>query len=101
MLQQAYDDREMKKSQVYDWHKHFYDGHESVDSGLCSGRPSVSSNEANVERVWEVVRSDERKPVDQIASESGISVESCHSIIHDVLNVCRVCRRLLPWMLTR
>ena len=51
MLQQAYDDREMKKSQVYDWHKHFYDGHESVDSGLCSGRPSVSSNEANVERV--------------------------------------------------
>jgi len=27
MLQQACDDREMKKSQVYDWHKHFYDGH--------------------------------------------------------------------------
>ena len=51
MLQQAYDDREMKKSQVYDWHKHFYDGHGSVDSDLCSGHPSVSSNEANVERV--------------------------------------------------
>jgi hypothetical protein len=51
ILQQAYDDREMKKSQVYDWHKHFYNGHGSVDSDLCSGRPSVSSNEANVERV--------------------------------------------------
>jgi hypothetical protein len=51
MLQQVYDDREMKKSQVYDWHKHFCDGLESVDSDLFSGRPSVSSNEANVERV--------------------------------------------------
>ena len=51
MLQQAYDDREMKNSQVYDWHKHFCDGHESVDSDLCSGRPSMSLNEANVEHV--------------------------------------------------
>jgi hypothetical protein len=99
MLQQVYDDREMKNSQVYDWHKHFYDGHESVDSDLCSGRPSVSSNEANVERMWEIVRSGERKSVDQIASESGISMESCHIILHDMSNMCRICQHLLPWML--
>ena len=101
MLQQAYDDREMKNSQVYDWHKHFCDGHESVDSDLCSGRPSMSSNEANVECVWEIVRSDGRVSVDQIAPGSGISVESCHSILHDVLNMHRVCLHLMPWMLTR
>ena len=60
----------MKKLQVYHRHKHFCDGHVSVDSDLCSGRPSVASNEANVEHVWESVRSDERKCVCQIASES-------------------------------
>jgi len=41
----------MKKLQVYDWHKHSCDGHVSVDSDMCSGHPSVASNEANVERV--------------------------------------------------
>jgi hypothetical protein len=38
----------MEKSLVYDWHKHFHDGHKSVENDLCSGRPSTSTNEANV-----------------------------------------------------
>jgi hypothetical protein len=99
MLQQAYGDREMKKSQVYGWHKHFCDGQENVDSDLCSGRPSTSANEANVKCVCEIVRSDEGKSVNQIASKIGISVGSCHGILRDVLNMCRVCQ--VPRMLTR
>ena len=68
---------------------------------ICVVVAHQSSNEPNVEHVWEIVRSDKRKSVDQIASESGISVENCHNILHDVLNMCRVCQHLLPWMLTR
>ena len=89
----------MKIPGIYDWHKHFCDGHESVDSDLCSGCPSVSTNEANVEQVCEIARSGERKSVDKIASETGISVGSCHSILHDVLNMCHVCQHLIPLML--
>lgn len=39
----------------------------------------------------EVVGSDSRKSVDQIASEDGISVWNCHSILHELLNMRRVC----------
>jgi hypothetical protein len=58
MLQQVYDDRAMKKSQVCDWRKCFHDGCESVDNDPCSGHPSLSTNKANVEHVPEIVRSD-------------------------------------------
>jgi hypothetical protein len=40
--------------------------------------------------VQEIMRSDRQQSVDQTASENGISFGSCHSILHDVLNVCNV-----------
>jgi len=33
------------------WHKPFPDGHEIVDE-LCSGHPSTSTNEENIECMW-------------------------------------------------
>ena len=51
MLQQTYDDRTMKQFQVYDWHKRSHDGREAIDDDPCSGRPSTSTNEANVVHV--------------------------------------------------
>jgi D-aminopeptidase len=71
-------------------------GHESVDDDPRIGRPSTSTSEANFERVREIMTSDRNKSVDQIASEVGISVGSCHSILRNVLNMCHVCQHLLP-----
>jgi hypothetical protein len=71
----------------------------SVDNDLCSGRPSMSINEESVQHVTEIVRSDRKKFVDQTASEVGISVGSCHSILHDVLNMCSICQLSVPRML--
>jgi hypothetical protein len=51
MSQQAYGDRAMKKSQVYDWHKRFQDGRESADCDAPSVRASTSINKASVGRV--------------------------------------------------
>ena len=51
MLQQAYGDRAMKQFQVEDWHKRSHDGRETIDDDPRSGRPSTSTNEANVEHV--------------------------------------------------
>jgi len=95
MLQQAYGDRAMKKSQVCVWHKCFHDGCESVDVDTCSGHPSMSTNKANVKHVPETVRSDRRKSVDQIASEVRISLGSFHTILHDMLNMYNICQHLV------
>jgi len=39
-------------------------GHESVDGDPHIGRPATSTNEANFERVREIMRSDRNKSVD-------------------------------------
>jgi len=95
MLQQVYGDRALKKYQVCVKHKCFHVGYKSVDSDPCSGHPSMSTNKANVKHVPEIVRSDRRKAVDQIASEVGISIGSCHTTLHDVMNMHRICQHLV------
>jgi hypothetical protein len=74
-------------------------GHESVDDDPRIGRPSTSTSEANFEGVREIMRSDRNKSVDQVASEVGISVGSCHSILHNVLNMRHFFQHLVPRVL--
>jgi transposase len=59
---------------VYDWHKRFSEGREGFDDDPCSGRPSESTNEANVDRVREIVRDEQKENVDQTTEEFVISV---------------------------
>lgn len=100
MLQQAYVDTAVKRSQVHDWHKSFQYGRKSVDDDPSSCGPSMPKNKPSVERVREFVRSDRRNFVYEIAPEVGISEGSFHSILHDVLIVSTFCHHLLPRMLT-
>jgi hypothetical protein len=65
-------------------------GHDDVDDDPGIGCPSTSTSDANFECVREVIGSERSKSVDQIASDVGISVGSCHSILHDVLNMRHV-----------
>ena len=67
----------------------------SVDNDLHSDHPPMSTNEAKVECVEYIVRSDGRKSVNQFVSEGRISVRSCHGICHDVLNMRLVCQQLV------
>jgi hypothetical protein len=61
VFQQECGDRVVTKSEVCDRHKHFHERCRSIDSDLRSDCLAMSTNEANVERVQEIVRSDRRK----------------------------------------
>jgi len=76
------------------------DARERFGDDPRSGRPSTSTNEAHVKRVREIVRSGRRKYVDQIESAVGISVGNFQRILHDVLNMRRVCLHLISRLLT-
>jgi ribosomal protein S25 len=99
-LNKAYGDTAMKKSQVFEWHKRFREGRVSVDDDKRSGRPPTAINNENIERVRNIVRADRRLSVKKIASEVGISVGSCHSILLNELHMHRVCQHMVPKMLS-
>ncbi|BFY99223.1 hypothetical protein BsWGS_02263 [Bradybaena similaris] len=87
LLNKAYGATAMKKSQVFEWHKRFREGRVNVGDDVRSGRPATSINNENIERVRNVARADKRLSVAKIASEVGISVGSCHTILHNELHM--------------
>ena len=56
MLQNAYGDHCLGRTQCYDWFKCFKDGREAVDDDPSSGSPSTSTDVAHVTKVNEIVR---------------------------------------------
>jgi hypothetical protein len=45
----------MSHTGVFEWHKKFVEGQEEVEDDECSGHPSTSKTEENVEKIGEIV----------------------------------------------
>lgn len=96
MLQKAFGDCVMSKTQAYDWYKAFQSGRESVEDLPRSGRPSTSSTEQNVEKVKEIVNENRHASLRKIAHDLNMSHESVRTILTDILGMRRVAARLVP-----
>ena len=73
MLKIAFGEEAMCRTQTYEWWKRFKEGRTSVDDDPRSGRPSTSKTDDNVAKVLEVIRSNRRLTVREIAEEVSIS----------------------------
>jgi len=60
LLQQAYGEDEMGRTQVFDWFSRFKEGRTSFESDPRSGRPSTSRNEEMIAKVRIIVRNSRR-----------------------------------------
>ena len=100
LLQQAYAEDSMGRTQVFDWFRRFKEGRTSVESDPQSGRPSASKNEEMIAKVRTVVRNNRRLTVREIAVDCGISVGSCDAVLTDDLHMKRVCAKFVPRLLT-
>jgi len=115
LLQQAYGEDAMGRTQVFDWFRPFNplnaelnpichllallgvhpilhvsrirvkEGKTSVESDPRSGRPSTSRNEEMIAKVRTIFRNNRRLTVREIADDCGISVGSCNAILTDDL----------------
>jgi len=80
-------DRAMEKSLVYAWHKHFNVGHKSVDNDLCIGCPSMPTNEASVQHVREIMRSDRKN----LSTKLHQRLEFLLEVVTVFFMMCRTC----------
>ncbi|GBL86737.1 Putative uncharacterized protein FLJ37770 [Araneus ventricosus] len=100
MLKKAYGSDAIKKTAVYEWHKRFLEGRTNIEDDPRTG-PSPLPRQMKMLRAFEksCVQTDELT-VEAIASELGISHGSVHSILHDDLNMHRICLHMVPKMLS-
>lgn len=100
MIKTAYGDNAIGRSSVFEWHKLFREGREEVEDAARSGRPSTSKTEENVARVKNLLDSDRRLTVRMIADQLGIAKTQVHEIVHEKLQMRKLCAKLVPRVLT-
>jgi len=100
MLKISFRVEAMGRTQTYEWWKRFKEGRTSVDDDPCSGRPSTSKTDDNVAKVREVIRSNRRLTVREVAEEVSISKTVCHEILTENLGMHRMAAKFVPRLLT-
>ncbi|UYV72490.1 hypothetical protein LAZ67_9003364 [Cordylochernes scorpioides] len=101
ILRKAFKDDCISRSQSGKWHKAFKEGREEVADEPRSGRPTTSRTDENVDRVLEVLRTDRRLSIQQIADTLHMSTFVVHGIVTEDLQMRKVCAKLVPKVLTQ
>jgi len=101
MLQKAFKEEALSRTQVFEWFARFKRGEMSVEDHPHSGRPSTSHTDENVEKIREQINEDHRYTIDEISEATGVSWSSCQQILTVDLNVRRVATKFVPRLLTQ
>jgi hypothetical protein len=100
MLKIAFGEEAMCRTQTYELWKRFKEGRTLVDDDPRSGRPSTSKTDDNVANVREVIRSNRRLTVREVAEEVSISKTVCHEILAENLGMHHIAAKFVPRLLT-
>ncbi|XP_033224565.1 protein GVQW3-like [Belonocnema kinseyi] len=100
MLQKAFKDECIAKTQIKEWYRRFKSGRTSLDSDPRSGRPSTGTSSDNVERVRVAVEQDRRLNVRELEDELGIPKSTVWRILTENLGMTRVCAKFILKLLT-
>ena len=100
MIRTVYGDDSLSRTQCYEWFRRFKEGRESVEDDHRSGRPSTSTDDFHVNQVNELVRSNRRLTVREMADDCDISFGSCQTILSEHLGMRRIAAKLVPRQLS-
>ena len=81
---------------VFNWFRGFQRTKFSVQDAPRSGPPSTSVTEQTIDAVGKTIEDDPHSMYQQIEAILGISSTTINSIIHDYLNLRKVCARWVP-----
>ena len=100
MLQQAYGEDCLSRTQCYEWYQRFKSGRTSTENDPKSRRASSSTGDDHIEKVRSVIRENRRLTVREVSEEVGICKSSCHTILTEKLKIYRVAAKFVPRLLT-
>ena len=100
MLQQAFGDECMSRTQCFEWYSHFKTGRTSIDEDPRIGRPSTSTDDVHIDAVRDLILQNRRLTIREIAEDIGISFGSSQAILTEKLNMHRVASKFVPRVLT-
>ncbi|UYV75682.1 hypothetical protein LAZ67_13000992 [Cordylochernes scorpioides] len=87
LMNEAYEDEKLSRTQSYFWYKRFKDGRKSIADDSRSGRPLTSTTDRNIGQVRDLIIAERKITIDNISEIFGISYGSFQNIIGEHLNI--------------
>ena len=87
------------RASVFEWHKRFKEGRESVsDDGRCGRNKEVNTPEL-IGRIKIFMDKDHRVSIETISAQFGVSEGTVHTIIREELKMRKICTNFVPRVL--
>ena len=89
----------MNQASVFEWHKRFKEGRESVrDDERCARSKEVITLEL-IGQIMNFIDNDRRVSIETISAQFDISVGTVHTIIREELKMQKICAKFTPRVL--
>ena len=99
MLQTAFGASCMNQAWVFEWHKRFKEGRESVrDDERCGRNKEVRTPEL-IGQIKNFMDKDCRVSIETISAQFDVSVGTVHTIIREELKMQKICAKFVPRVL--
>ena len=98
MLQTAFRPSCVNRASVFEWHKRFKEGRESVRDERCGRSKEVRTPEF-IGQIKNFMDKDRRVSIETISAQFGVSVGTVHTIIHEELKMRKICAKFVPRVL--
>lgn len=100
-MAKVYGDECPSMATVYRWHSEFKRGRDSAEDDVRSGRPTTSTTDENADTVHDLIMTDRRLTIEMMAEILDISFGSVWTIIHEHLDMRKVCAQWVPKILRK
>ena len=102
MLRTAFGEQCLSRDGIFEWHKRFEEGRDTVvDNSPRSGRPTTSKNwRLCCACAGELIRANRRLTIRELSVEVGVSYGTCQAILTQDLNMRLVAVKFVPSILT-
>ena len=99
MLQTAFQPSCMNRASVFEWHKRFKEGRESVRDDERCGRSKEVRTPELIGQIKNFMDKDRRVSIETISSQFDVSVRTVHTIIREELKMWKICAKFVPRVL--
>ena len=88
----------MNRALVFEWHKRFKDGRESMRDDESCGRSKEVRTPELIGQIKNLMDKDRRVSIKTISAQFDVSVATVHTIIHEELKMLKICAKFVPSM---
>ena len=99
MLQTAFRLSCMNRASVFEWHKRFKEGRESVRDDERCGRSKEVRTPELIGQIKTLMDKNRRMSIETISAQFDVSVGTVHTIIHEELKMRKICTKFVPRVL--